>query len=282
MEAFVAEDSIINVALDDIVIDANYRQTMNGIEDLADSIEANGLLQNLVVIQIPPSGKYKLLAGHRRFAALKLLHEQQKWQRPVPCLVKTDKTLLISLIENELRAEVPDWETGAHFKKLIDMGVAQKQIALTLHKSSNYVGSCITIAEGLAPETIAVLERIGVRMLTRMQLLQAAHLIDEYGKPDAAKQLKMVYNILNGEERVSRKGRRPAGEMEEIRKTVYNRYRNLMMRQEPVVTAVCRFLDGRDQQLILPEPFRINRSKIKRAQCLDIVKEEINTLPDEQ
>ena len=49
---------------------------MSDIEDLSDNIELVGLQQNLVVA---PSidGKYPLLAGHRRLAALKLLVEEK-------------------------------------------------------------------------------------------------------------------------------------------------------------------------------------------------------------
>ena len=57
----------------------NVRKTdpMHGIEQLAASIEAHGLLQNL---QVKPNakGQFEVVAGGRRLAALKLMAKQKK------------------------------------------------------------------------------------------------------------------------------------------------------------------------------------------------------------
>ena len=53
---------------------ANVRRTgrNDGIEELAASIKAHGLLQNLQV-RAGAGGKFEVVAGQRRLAALKLL-----------------------------------------------------------------------------------------------------------------------------------------------------------------------------------------------------------------
>lgn len=47
------------------------------IEILADSIENNGLMHNLVVQQMKDSDKYKLISGHRRWYAIKKIIEER-------------------------------------------------------------------------------------------------------------------------------------------------------------------------------------------------------------
>lgn len=49
-------------------------------EDLADSIEDSGLLQNLVVKPLD-DGTYKIIAGHRHWNAIKLLVEKRGKRR---------------------------------------------------------------------------------------------------------------------------------------------------------------------------------------------------------
>ena len=55
---------------------SNPRKTMdrNGLEELAASIKNDGVLQNLVVRPVTGRGKhYRIIAGERRYRALKLL-----------------------------------------------------------------------------------------------------------------------------------------------------------------------------------------------------------------
>ena len=61
---------------------ANVRKTgaSTGIGELAASIEAHGLLQNLQV-RPGPKGKYEVVAGARRHAALNLFARQKRIRR---------------------------------------------------------------------------------------------------------------------------------------------------------------------------------------------------------
>ena len=79
--------------------------TKDGIEALAASIAAHGLLQNL---QVRPAkgGSYEVVAGGRRLAALKLLAKQKQIAAdyPVPCrALDGEDATEISLAENEMR-----------------------------------------------------------------------------------------------------------------------------------------------------------------------------------
>ena len=72
--------------------DRNFYPPLNPAElaALADSIEANGLLEPLTVVRGEPSEEYRLISGHNRLRALESLHQQDpaspQWQR-VPCVV---------------------------------------------------------------------------------------------------------------------------------------------------------------------------------------------------
>ena len=63
------------------VASENVRRTdkKGGIEGLAESIAAEDLLQNLVVFQTE-AGRYRVVAGGRRLAALKLLARAGRWR----------------------------------------------------------------------------------------------------------------------------------------------------------------------------------------------------------
>lgn len=67
---------------------ANVRKTRvrNGIDGLAASIAAYGLLQNLQVRPVNGSGGFEVVAGGRRFDALKLLAKQKKIASDFPAV----------------------------------------------------------------------------------------------------------------------------------------------------------------------------------------------------
>jgi ParB family transcriptional regulator, chromosome partitioning protein len=82
------------IPLDKLYISpANVRKTghKDGIDGLANSIHAHGLLQNLAVEQGGEADTFSVLAGGRRLLALQLLAKQKKlptdW--PVPCNLVT-------------------------------------------------------------------------------------------------------------------------------------------------------------------------------------------------
>lgn len=91
------------------------KMSMTGIEELANQIKLSGLEQPLVVYQ-REDGTYRILTGHRRHAAIKLLIEHGDWDetQPVECKVKDldemniplnieDKEMLSLLVTNQTR-----------------------------------------------------------------------------------------------------------------------------------------------------------------------------------
>ena len=105
---------------------ANVRKTGAhlGIEELAGSIAAHGLLQNL---QVRPGakGKYEVVAGGRRFAALKLLAKRKALgaKTPIACEVRgADDAGEISLAENMMRMPMHPADQFEAFGALAETG----------------------------------------------------------------------------------------------------------------------------------------------------------------
>jgi ParB family transcriptional regulator, chromosome partitioning protein len=65
-----------------------------GIEELAENIKEYGLMQNLEVLEIEQDGEkmYRLITGHRRLEAIKLLISQGEQIETIPCKVERNLT----------------------------------------------------------------------------------------------------------------------------------------------------------------------------------------------
>lgn len=112
----------------------NVRRTgvHDGIDELAASIAAHGLLQSLVVRE-GKRGKYQIIAGQRRYLALQALAKTGTIAKdyPVACIVAThtiDATEL-SLAENVVRAPMHPADQFEAFRSLIDDGASIADVA---------------------------------------------------------------------------------------------------------------------------------------------------------
>lgn len=102
-------------------IDPNPHQPRDGfnqkeLEALADSIQAHGILQPLVV-QVA-DGRYQLIAGERRLRAAESIGLET-----VPAILRSfdeQQSLELSLIENIQREQLNAVETAAAYQKLLD------------------------------------------------------------------------------------------------------------------------------------------------------------------
>ncbi|MFC5418142.1 ParB/Srx family N-terminal domain-containing protein [Bosea eneae] len=87
---------------------ANVRKVNStaGIGELADSIEAHGLIQNLTVRKAGKGQKFEVVAGARRLAALRLLAKEGRIAKniDIPCnVLAAERDTEISLAENTQR-----------------------------------------------------------------------------------------------------------------------------------------------------------------------------------
>jgi ParB family chromosome partitioning protein len=130
----------------------NVRRTGSdeGIEELAASIAAVGLLQNIVVAK-QPRGKFAVIAGRRRLLALSHLvaagDRNATW--PVPCRIATQDAdkIEISLAENEIREPMNPADVFEAFQALFNAGKSVADIAARFGISESVVLKRLTLAK---------------------------------------------------------------------------------------------------------------------------------------
>ena len=132
--------------------DGNVRKTDpdRGIDELAASITAHGLLQSLVVRK-DKRGKYAVVAGRRRLLALKSLAEAGtiETDRPIPCHVldaEADATE-ISLAENVQREPMHPADEFDAFKALIESGMPAADVAARFGVTETVVQKRLKLAQ---------------------------------------------------------------------------------------------------------------------------------------
>lgn len=112
----------------------NFYDTSN-FEDLADSIELNGLLEPLCVFRRGQgTGHYVIFSGHRRFKALRLLYEKsgfKKWTE-VPCIVYPDphdanRETVMLIHANSTGRVLSNWEKAQQARRLKEALVAMRE-----------------------------------------------------------------------------------------------------------------------------------------------------------
>ncbi|HEU4855149.1 MAG TPA: ParB N-terminal domain-containing protein [Nitrosospira sp.] len=132
------ETTLIRIPVKKLVISPlNVRKKQGtGIEELAALIASQGLIHNLVVTvqqkKGRKSGKYEVIAGGRRLAALNLLVADGRLSKDheVDCRVVEHKEALeISLSENSGREHMHPADLVMAYRNLIDAGFALDEIA---------------------------------------------------------------------------------------------------------------------------------------------------------
>ena len=126
-----------------VVHEDNVRRTDKraDIEALAASIAAHGLLQNLSVVRAE-DGRYAVVAGSRRLAALRLLIKQGKLARDfaAPCaIIEPELSAEASLAENVQRVAMNAMDEMEAFAYLADAGMNVEAIAERFGASVRHV-----------------------------------------------------------------------------------------------------------------------------------------------
>lgn len=128
----------------------NPRQKIDGIDELAASLQAYGLLQPVVVRSVNAS--YELVAGHRRLAAARKLG----WQR-IAAVVRdesADQAYLLTLTENLQREDLTPKEEASALEVLIrEHGWTTRQVGEAIKRDHSYVSRRLRVFEDptLAP-----------------------------------------------------------------------------------------------------------------------------------
>lgn len=140
------ESRVWNIAIDKIVPGIfQPRKTFEKekIEELAQSIRENGILQPIAVRK-RQAGGYEIIAGERRWRAAQAagLHE-------IPALIKTmsDKeTLQLAIIENVQREDLDPIEEAEGYARLIkEFGYSQQDVATRVGKDRATVANALRL-----------------------------------------------------------------------------------------------------------------------------------------
>ncbi len=151
----------LRIALDRI--EMNPRQPRHdfdqeALSELAASIKMHDIIQPLTVSKLP-NGKYRLIAGERRYRAAKIAG-----LKDVPVYIRqaNDTQLLeLSLLENLQRKDLNAMEIALSYKRLMDeLEYTQEQVAERMGKERSTVTNYIRLLK--LPPDIQVAVRSGV------------------------------------------------------------------------------------------------------------------------
>ncbi|MFS1664163.1 ParB/RepB/Spo0J family partition protein [Streptococcus sp. zg-JUN1979] len=149
----MVNDTLLTVAIDDISpnpYQPRLHFKMEELEELANSIKQNGLIQPIIVRQSDIFG-YELVAGERRLRAAKLAGLKE-----IPVIMKSmtnTESMQQAIIENLQRSDLDPIEEALAYQQLIDKkGLTHEVIADYMGKSRPYITNSLRLLQ--LPQTL--------------------------------------------------------------------------------------------------------------------------------
>ena len=147
VESEIESSSIAELELEKI--DVNKSQPRKSfdekkINELADSIKENGVIQPIVVRKA--GERYQIVVGERRYRAAK-----KAGLKKIPVVIKDindEKTIEIALIENIQREDLNPIEEASAYKTIIEReSITQEELAKRIGKSRSYIANMMRLLE---------------------------------------------------------------------------------------------------------------------------------------
>lgn len=154
-----AKKKVVDVKLDQIVPNRYQpRQVFDkdGIQELAQTIDEHGLLQPIVLREYE-AAKYEIIAGERRFRAMKLL----KWETAPAIIEKMSdhEVASLALVENLQRSQLSPVEEAQAYQRLMDLNhLTQATLAKGMGKSQSFVANKLRLLKLIKPVQTAILD----------------------------------------------------------------------------------------------------------------------------
>jgi len=116
----------------------------DALDDLANSIKTQGIIQPIIVRQLADSKQFEIIAGERRWRAAQIAQISD-----VPCLVKDvddQSTMAMALIENIQREDLNAMEEAIALDRLInEFDLTHQQVADEVGKSRTTVSNLLRL-----------------------------------------------------------------------------------------------------------------------------------------
>ena len=187
--------------------------TLQSVSELADSIGEIGL-QFPVVVQ-PWEGRFRLIAGHRRYKACIVF---LKWVK-IPAVVRTDlnehQARLLNLTENLERKDLNMLEEALAIQAMYPEGVSLRMAAAELKRPTRWIHTRLRLTQ--LPEEIQQLAAAGRIVATDIEALwnlpedervagaeQIVRLKGQTGKKKFPKRLKRKFRPRKTKEQISK------------------------------------------------------------------------------
>ncbi|MBX9910627.1 MAG: ParB/RepB/Spo0J family partition protein [Beijerinckiaceae bacterium] len=179
--------TIQHIALSKLVPSkANVRKVnaTAGIGELADSIEAHGLIQNLTVRKAVKGQKFEVVASARRLAALRLLLKQRRFDTDIdiPCnVLAAERDAEISLAENTQREAMHVVDEVQAYQRLVEDGLPADAIASPFGQSLVTVRQHLKLA-ALPPQILKAMRADEITI----EQARALAITDDHATQEAA------------------------------------------------------------------------------------------------
>lgn len=191
-------------AADLIANEKNNIYNVEKIQELKNAIElAGGIKQNLIVEPLNAYGKYKIIAGHRRWAAvMQLVKEGKEQYRKVPCLIEMEadavKRELLLIYTNATARELTDAEKARQSQRATELlteiknreglsGRVRDLVADMLHTTAAQIGRYQSINKNLTNESLKEAFESGE---LKVSAAYEASKLDAEGQAEAAAKLE--------------------------------------------------------------------------------------------
>lgn len=152
----------------------NPRKEFGDLKELAESIKANGIMQNLTVVcgHGDYSEGFTVIIGHRRLSAAKLAGLEE-----VPCVVvdmTPEEQVATMLLENMQRSDLTPYEQAQGFQMMIDFGESVNSICEKTGFSQSTVRRRLKIAEldGKTLQTVSATRQISIMDLDKLSEIE--------------------------------------------------------------------------------------------------------------
>lgn len=196
-------DKIKMIPLEKILTNPGNFYSIEGIEELADSIEMVGLLSPVSVV--PEATGYKLISGHRRFQAYRYLQQDDSKYNSIPAIVLSgldDLTETIALITaNSTTRELTYAEKCQQEKVLRDTLMAMKSIGVEIPRNlGQYIADQLGVSRNEVSRMHSVNENLSAEGKAKLEAGElTAQQAYEMSRKPAAEQVAELTPVLTDE-----------------------------------------------------------------------------------